>query len=165
MPTLPRFTTLALLATTTLFTACAKQDTAATDSANAASSSVDNTIPPAPSLSLADFAGKWNVTTTPTSGPDRSPNKYVLDATSNTSGWTITFPGRAPVPVRVSVSGDSLITEAGPYASVRRKGVQVNTTGSWRIEGDKLVGRTTAHYNVKTADSVLTLTSEGTRAK
>jgi hypothetical protein len=33
-----------------------------------------------------------------------------------------------------------------------------------RKEGDKLVGTTTAHYQIKGADSVLTLRSEATRA-
>ena len=165
MATLRRLTTIALFATAASWTACAKPESATADSAAAASSSADNTIPAAPALSLADFAGKWNVTSTPTSGTDQSPTKYVLDATSNASGWTITFPGRKPVPVRVTVSPDSLLTEAGPYESVRRKGVQVTTRGGWRIDGDRLIGTTTAHYNVKTADSVLTLRNEGTRAK
>ena len=39
-------------------------------------------------------------------------------ATADTSGWTLTFPNRKPVPVRVvAVDGDSIVTEAGPYES------------------------------------------------
>jgi hypothetical protein len=89
----------------------------------------------------------------------------VLTATGTTSGWTFTFPGRKPVPARVTVAGDSIRIAAGPYSSVRRKGVQVTTDGVLRLQNGSLVGTTTAHYKVKTADSVLTLTSSGTRAQ
>ena len=44
--------------------------------------------------------------------------------------------------------GDSIITDAGPYESVLRKGVQVNTRVVSRLRGDKLVGTTTAHYRL-----------------
>ncbi|HEY0529055.1 MAG TPA: hypothetical protein VGD02_09515, partial [Gemmatimonadaceae bacterium] len=64
-----------------------------------------------------------------------------------------------------TVTGDSVQISAGPYESVRRKGVQVTTDGYMRLSNGKLVGSTTAHYAVKTADSVLVLTTEGTRAK
>jgi hypothetical protein len=89
----------------------------------------------------------------------------VLTATANTSGWTITFPGRKPIAERITVGGDSIIAEAGPYPSVRRKGVTVTTNGVLRLQGGNLVGTNTAHYKVKTADSVLTLNTTGTRAK
>ena len=68
------------------------------------------------------------------------------------------------MPAQITVSGDSVITETGPHASVRRKGVQVSTHAVFRKEGDKLVGTTTAHYKTKGADSVLVLRTEGTRA-
>jgi hypothetical protein len=55
--------------------------------------------------------------------------------------------------------------DAGPYPSVRRKGVTVSTNAVSRLQGGNLVGRSTAHYQVKTADSVLTLNSVGTRAQ
>jgi hypothetical protein len=54
---------------------------------------------------------------------------------------------------------------AGPYPSVRRKGVQVTTYSTARLQGGSLTGNTTAHYKVKSADSVLTLTTSGTRAQ
>lgn len=101
----------------------------------------------------------------PTTGTDTTPTTFVLTATGNTSGWTITFPGRKPIAEKVTVAGDSLIVEAGPYPSVRRKGVTVTTNGVLRLQGGSLVGSNTAHYKVKTADSVLTLNTTGTRAK
>ena len=89
-----------------------------------------------------------------------------LTAMATPVGWTLTFPGRkTPQPVQVTVDGDSIIVAAGPYSSVRRKGVQVTTNGSLHLQNGGLVGTTTAHYKVKTADSVLTLNTTGTRAK
>jgi len=57
------------------------------------------------------------------------------------------------------------MTEAGPYPSVRRKGVTVSTNSVMRLQGGNLVGNTTAHFKVKTPDSVLVLNTNGTRAQ
>jgi hypothetical protein len=89
----------------------------------------------------------------------------VLDAKSTPSGWTITFPGRKAVAEHVTVAGDSVVLESDPYPSVMRNGVTVHTTGVFRLQGGNLVGQNTAHYSVKTADSVLVLNTTGTRAK
>lgn len=160
MITLPRSTSFAVCLCVVVLTGCARRDDAAVDTM---ADTAAVTTAPAP-INLADVAGTWNVRAVPTTG-DTTATTYVLTATSNTSGWTITFPGRAPIPVRVAVDGDSVILEAGPYASVRRKGVQVSTNSVARFQGGSLTGTTTAHYNVKTADSVLTVNTSGTRAQ
>ncbi len=156
---------IALCACVAVLAGCAKKDEAAVDSTSAMASSTaatSTTAAPGP-LNLADVAGKWNMKAVPMSG-DTTPTTYVLTATANTSGWTITFPGRAPVPVKkVSVDGDSIMLSAGPYESVRRKGVQVTTFGVARLQSGQLNGSTTAHYKTKGADSVLVLTVSGTR--
>jgi hypothetical protein len=162
MRTLQRSTSIAVCLCVVVLAACAKKDNAAVDTGAMDTSGAASTAP-AP-LNLADVAGKWNMRSVPTTG-DTTPTTYVLTATSNTSGWTITFPGRAPIPVSIAVSGDSIMIDAGPYPSVRRKGVQVTTNGTSRLQGGRLVGSTTAHYKVKTSDSVLTLNTTGTRAK
>ena len=164
-----RHTRIALCCCAGVLAGCAKKDNAAVDSTSAmASSTTTTTTPAAPAapapINLADVAGKWDMRSVPVSG-DTTPTMFVLTATGTTSGWTITFPKRAPVPERVVVAGDSIILEAGPYQSVRRKGVQVTTNGVLRLQNGSLVGSNTAHYKVKTADSVLTLTTTGTRAK
>jgi hypothetical protein len=65
--------------------------------------------------------------------------------------------------VRVlAVDADSVVTEAGPYESVLRKGVQVTTTTVTRYQNGALVGTTTARYSAG-PDSVLQLRFEGTR--
>jgi hypothetical protein len=169
MLTLHRTTRIAICCSAAVLAGCAKKDNAAVDTTSAmASSTTSTTTAPAPvapaPVNLADVAGKWDMRSVPTTG-DTTPTTFVLTATGTTTGWTITFPGRAAVAERVVVSGDSIMTEAGPYASVRRKGVQVVTNGTFRLQGANLVGNNTAHYRVKTADSVLVLTTTGARAK
>jgi hypothetical protein len=120
---------------------------------------------PAPTmLTLSSVAGTWHIVSTPTEGGDTSSTKSTLMATSDTTGWTLNFAGRKPVPLHVMTSGDSLIATSGEYESVRRKGVTVTTTSVYRLQGDKLVGSTVAHYNTKGQDSVLHLQSMGTKA-
>ncbi|HEX9221439.1 MAG TPA: hypothetical protein VF858_13220 [Gemmatimonadaceae bacterium] len=170
MFTLHRTTRIAICSCAAVLAGCAKKENAAVDTSSAMASSTASTTtsaaPAAPAaLNLADVAGKWNMRSVPTSGTDTSATTYVLTATSKTSGWTITFPGRKAMPIEVTVGGDSIITVARNFPSVRRKGVQVTTNGVMRLQGGSLTGTTTAHYKVKTADSVLTLTTTGTRAQ
>jgi hypothetical protein len=115
-------------------------------------------------LALADVAGRWKVRVMPETG-DSTLLTYELTATGDTTGWSIKFPDRTePVPVRVvSVSGDSVMIQSGPYPSALRKGVKVTTNGVLRVQDGKLIGRTIAHYSVKTADSVRVLRMEGTK--
>lgn len=118
---------------------------------------------PAP-IALADVAGKWSARTTTESG-DSTLVTYEMVASTDTSGWSLNFPKRKPVPVRVvAVDGDSIVTEAGPFESVLRKGIQVTTRSVYRLQDGKLVGTTTAHYATSSPDSVLNLRFEGTRA-
>jgi hypothetical protein len=115
-------------------------------------------------LSLADMAGTWNVKSRVEGSAKEL--SYDIVATADKSGWTLNFPNRDPIPLRiVAVEGDSVVCQAGPFESALRKGVQVNTDVVARLQDGKLVGTTTAHYDVKGADSVATLTFEGTRAK
>lgn len=118
---------------------------------------------PAPTISLADVAGKWQMKTMNEKG-DSTLVKYELVATADSSGWAFHFPKRKPVPAHVTVSGDSVMIDAGPYESVLRKGVQVTTHSAGRLQDGKLMGTTVAHYAKKGADSVLNLKFEGTRA-
>ena len=154
---------LALSCCAALFVACAKadQDTA-TDTAAGATETA-----PTATISLADVAGKWNVASKPESGTDTTSTRYVLNATAERTGWTITFADRPRQPVAlrvVAVEGDSIVTETGPFESVRRRGVQVTTRAVLRKEGDRLVGSTRARYASTGADTVLILRTEGTRA-
>lgn len=161
---IPRSAIPVLVLSLATLAACAKGGDKATDSAAAALASPPPAAVPAPhTLMLADLAGTWSVVSTPIDGNDKSPTSMTLTADADGSGWMETFAGRKPVPVRVRVDGDSLISETALYDSFRRKGVKVSTNGVWRLHDGKLVGATVAHYSVKGADSVLHLSVVGTR--
>jgi hypothetical protein len=161
-----RVTYCSALCLSAVVLACAKPADKVVDSAGgtAATTPPATATAPPPAIVLADVAGKWAVVATPTEGKDTSVTKSTITATADTTGWTMAFAGGKPIPMHVSTSGDSIITHAGPYASVRRKGVQVTTDGVYRLQGGKLVGTTTAHYATKGADSVLHLKIEATKA-
>jgi hypothetical protein len=113
-------------------------------------------------ISLADVAGKWNIRTMDKDGGNAVDAELL--ATADRSGWTLTLPNRKPVPMRVTaVAGDSFVTEAGPFESVLRKGVQVRTRTVNRLQDGKLVGIMEARYAMGGRDSVALRLSEGTR--
>jgi hypothetical protein len=168
---LHRSTRVAICCCAAVLAGCAKKDEAVTDSTAMMSSSTSSTTtatttpPPPAAINLADVAGKWDIRAVPTTGTDTSATTYVLSATSNTSGWTMTLKGRKPMAIKVSTDADSITMDVGPYSSARRKNVMVTTHTVTRLNNGMLAGTTVAHYAVKTADSVLTLTSTGTKQK
>lgn len=114
-------------------------------------------------ISLADVAGTWEVRGRVRDKEGQAVT-YDLTATADRSGWSVKFPDREPIPVRVvAVEGDSIVTEAGPFESALRKGVQVSVRVVSRLQGDKMVGTTTARYQVSGPDTVSRLDFEGTR--
>ncbi|HET6340988.1 MAG TPA: hypothetical protein VFG78_02260 [Gemmatimonadota bacterium] len=121
-----------------------------------------DTVAAAATISLADVAGTWDVRSVPETGADTTATVYQIQATAD--GWTLYLPDRDPIEAAVTTSGDSIIVDAGPFESVRRAGLMVSTRGVFRLEGDRLVGTTVAHYETSEADSVLRLHVEGTRA-
>ena len=140
-----------------LISACAKDDSATSDTANPAGTSVG----PTP-ISLANVAGRWQMVSTPASGTDTTPTRFILTATADTTGWQIEFPDGVKVPVQVAVSGDSLFIKTATFSSRRRQNVKVMTEGWSRMQDGKWVGLTTAHYQ-GAKDSILQLRTEGTR--
>lgn len=151
--------TAALLSCAVLLVACGGAETPPADSAAIAPAPA-----PAATISLADVAGNWTQTVR-TETSDSVLVTAAVTATSDTTGWTITLPGRPVMPVRVlRVDGDSIVTATGPYESVLRKGVQVTTENVLRMQDGKLVGITVARYQGAGADSVVRLRTELTRA-
>jgi hypothetical protein len=74
---------------------------------------------------FADFAGRWEGKAV-FAPKDTAVVPYVLTDTGDTRSWTLTFPSRDPVPIRVvTAGGDSLVTEAGPLASILGPGRQM----------------------------------------
>ncbi len=155
-----RFTPVAAACCAVIIAACAG-DKSAEDSTAAAPPAAS---PPAAStVSLADVAGTWSVRAVPESGSDTTTTTYTLKATADTTGWTMTFPGGSPLPLTVRVDGDSILAQAGPYDSVRRRGMKVTTNSVTRVNGNTLTGTSVARYQTTGADSVLRLRLTGTR--
>jgi hypothetical protein len=154
----------AVASTVLLLAACAKKEapkdtTAAMGPAPAAAPAPA----PAPTVALADLAGKWKIVTRPASGTDSASTTATIVATADTSGWTLDLPSGQKVPLQVKVSADTVLTKSAVYPSMRRKGKKVWTETALRLENGKLTGTTVAHYEKSGADSVLTLTTEGTK--
>jgi hypothetical protein len=114
-------------------------------------------------LALSDVAGRWRVRALSVRGD--SLTSYELLAAADTAGWTLTFPNRPAMPLRVlSVAGDSIVTETGPYSSVLRRTVPVRVLrGVVRLDAGRLVGTFDAHYETDRPDSVLYGRLEGSR--
>ena len=159
---------LPLLCSATFLAACEREGAGAGDTLAADTGmATPPAAAPAPegAMSLAALAGRWNFRSVPETGTDTAATTYVLTATSDTTGWTLAFPNRDPIPMRVmGVAGDSVMLAAGPFESARRAGVQVSTHTTLRMQGDRLVGTTVARYVTTGPDSVLRLRTEGTRA-
>jgi hypothetical protein len=147
-----------------LLAACAKKEAPKDTTAAMAPAPAAAPAPaPAPTVALADLAGKWKIVTRPASGTDSASTTATIVATADTSGWTLDLPSGQKVPLQVKVSADTVLTKSAVYPSMRRKGKKVWTEAALRLENGKLTGTTVAHYEKSGADSVLTLTTEGTK--
>ena len=120
-----------------------------------------DTVAAAPAISLADLAGTWEMQAVPENGDDTA-TEFQMEVTPN--GITMMLPGRDPLVTDVTTAGDSIVMDAGPYESVRRPGLMTTTHSVLRLDGDRLAGTTIARYETTEADSVLRLTTEGTRS-
>jgi hypothetical protein len=114
-------------------------------------------------IAFSDVAGKWSVSAM-AEGSDSVLLTYEFMATNSDSGWTVTFPGRAPISAHVMPpTADSIVMYVGPYESALRPGVQTTTTAVVRLKGGELTGSAVARYATTGADSVLRLVTIGKR--
>lgn len=111
--------------------------------------------------SLADFAGTWN-TTTMLVGVEAPVESQMIGTADGV--WSMVLPGRDPVPLQVSVVGDSLIATSGEYESVVRPGVMVSVRVASVLHGDMLMGNLTATYRTAAGEEVVTGTTQSARA-
>jgi hypothetical protein len=123
----------------------------------------DTTAMGAPTLMLSDVAGTWQIRVMGEMS-DSVLTEYQMTATADPTTWVVTLPNRPPMTPTVTVSGDSIVMDMGPFESVLRAGVQVTTHSVARLQGGELVGTTTARYASASGDSVVTLRTRGTRA-
>lgn len=131
-------------------------------SADTAAVAAAPTSEPGP-LQLAELAGRWKMTAT-NAANDSTLVVYEMTATADTTGWSIMYPTHPKaIALHVKVDADSVIMDAGPYASTARKGATVTIHGVSRLEGGKLVGAETARYRVDSTESVVHITLDGIR--
>jgi hypothetical protein len=150
---------LALLCCAGLLVGCGEQQQAASDEMEG------EAAPMAEMTSLADFTGTWEMQALTESG-DSVLVEYEMVATDDMDGWTITFPERETMPVRILAhEGDSIVTEVGPYESLFRPGVMVTTRSVGRLENGMMVGTFTATYETEDADSTMSGQSRGTKVQ
>ena len=150
-----------LLVFAVLFVGCAKSDKSASEPAMTAE-------PTATAISLADVAGTWNGTITKANN-DTALVNIELTATAEPTGWVMKVANvKTPTQVTtvnatsVVASGDSIVLEAGPFASVLRPGQQVKTHTVYHKEGDNLVADMWATYPA--SGEMVALHSVATRA-
>ena len=145
-----------LLGMAVVFAACSRTDSPpATDTAAAMTDASAAT-------SLASFAGTWDVNVMP-EGSDSVATTHVLNVT-DTAAWRLEFSDRQGTALRVTgMSGDTVLTEAGPFESGVRRGVQVRTTNTYWLEDGKIMGRTTARYETTGPDTLRMFHSVGTK--
>ena len=123
--------------------ACSKTETPADTTAAAAPAT-----PPAPAaITAADLTGTWDVRTMPMD-KDTVVATSELVATGTTDGWTMKMAGNPqPIPVKVvTIAGDSVVSTAGPFNSVVRKGQKVSVHTIMHLKDGQLTGVNHATY-------------------
>jgi hypothetical protein len=117
--------------------------------------------PPPPAPTVADFAGTWNAETIMPGA--KAPVKTSLVINADGTGQ-MHAEGRDPVPLTLSMSGDSLIAVSAEYESLLRKGVKVTIRTANVKSGTGLSGVVVATYKGKKGDEVANGTMSATKA-
>lgn len=141
-----------------LLGACAEQE--GMDEAEEAAPEAQMAEEPAPTTTLADFAGTWETVAYMESGDTV---RSTMTATASPEGWMVELPDRDPMPMRVTLVGDSVVAEFGPYESVLREGVMVTVQSVTHLEDGQMVGTMEATYAGGEEDVVVAGRLEGTR--
>lgn len=118
------------------------------------------TPPPPPPPTWADFAGTWSAMSHIEGTPDPVPSRFQGH---ETGGWVMLLEGRDPVPLTVSIKGDSLIAISGQYPSILRKDVMVTVRTAGVLQDGRLVGKLVATYDSPDGQELVTGTFEADR--
>lgn len=97
-------------------------------------------------ITLPDVAGTWEGKSMV--GPKDSVfATWVVTVTADGKGWKEKLANRGPYPLRIiTIGGDSIVTEMGPYPSALRRGQMVTTRHVRHFKGDTMTGSFEAHY-------------------
>ena len=116
-------------------------------------------------LQVDELAGTWTMTAT-NAANDSTLVTYEMTATADTAGWSILYPNHTtPIALRVRTDADSIIMDAGPYASTARQDATVTIHGVLYLRDAKLVGTESAYYKVDSTESVVHIKLAGTKAR
>jgi hypothetical protein len=117
--------------------------------------------PPPAAPTVADFAGNWNTAAVLEGTPDtiRSTMVGMADGT-----WTMSLEGRPNIPLTVSMSGDSLISQSAEYESILRKGVMVTVRNAAVMMNGMMHGNMEATYKTPEGSQVVKGTFTSTKA-
>ena len=143
---------VALLAVVAV-TACAAKEEPAADTTTPAAAAAAPTV--------ADFAGTWNSSAVLEGTPDTV--KSTLTVMPDGTGH-LTLPDRPNVPVTLSISGDSLVTQTEEYESILRKGVRVTVRTAGVMSGGMMTGKLVSTYKTATGEQIVNGTITSTKA-
>jgi hypothetical protein len=98
----------------------------------------------AEATSIARFAGTWSGTVT-LEGVDE-PVTTTMTGGAAGDDWTMSVPDRESIPLRVHVSGDSLITQSEEYESILRPGVTARVRTASVLRNGEMAGSVLVTY-------------------
>lgn len=113
--------------------------------------------------SIADFAGTWSGAATLEGVDEPVPTTITGGATGD--DWTMSVPDRENIPLRVNVSGDSLITQSEEYESILRSGVTAHVRTASVLSNDEMVGTALVTYITPDGEEQVRGTVRSTRVR
>jgi hypothetical protein len=142
---------------------------AACAGADDAPETVDSAAPDTPIVStpqaaaMADFAGTWQSEAVLEGVAE--PVLSTMSGSASGTDWTMTFPGRPPIPLSVRIEGDSLISESAEYESILRPGVRVTVRTASVLTDGMLMGNLLATYRTAQGEERVPGTVHSTRTQ
>lgn len=97
-------------------------------------------------ITAKDLAGMWKIQAM--IGPKDSVVSTSTTRNKSDGTSTVQFPKRQPIEARtLTMGGDSVVSEVGPYESVLRPGVMVTTQTTAHVKGNDMTGTFVAVYS------------------
>lgn len=111
---------------------------------------------------VADFAGTWQYTVS--MAASEGPVHLTIVGTPDSDDWFMQLDHGDPVPLQVSVVGDSLITESAEYEGIFRPGVSITVRTAGALQNGSMTGVVLTRYRTEDGDEAVPGTFEAVRA-